>query len=214
MIITKEKLIIFDVGAILLETKMGCFKDLLVILGKEKEVKAIDEEYQKRKKAGPWGMEQLANLYKGFSEEELKKVTEKYCQKSLKEDVKECFQSLKEKDYILGVISGNPQFVIDWLIDNLPLDFAKGTELEFKNGIASGNLQTKVDRYVKVEILKEKIKEYQIDKKNVIIVGDSITSLPMVELAGKFFAFLPKEDVVKEKAIQIIKDFQELKNVL
>jgi hypothetical protein len=48
-----KKLIIFG-PCTLLKGEMGGFKDVLVLLGKKKEVQKIDREYQKRRISGPW----------------------------------------------------------------------------------------------------------------------------------------------------------------
>lgn len=209
-----KKLIVFDVDGVLLRSKMGGFKDILILLGKKEEVKRLDEEYQKRKHSGPWGREQLAKLYKGFSKEKLREITAEYCQKNLEPGAKECITELKKNNYIVGALSSNPQFIMDFLAENLFLDFSEGAEIEFKRGKATGKFQKKVDRYVKAEILRKKIETYGFKKENVIVVGESITDLPMAELAGTFIAFRPKEKIVSEKANKIVENLQQLKKEL
>lgn len=210
----RKKLIVFDVDGVLLSNKLGGFKDILVILGKGKEVKKIDKEYQKRKHAGPWGMEKLAKLYKGFSEKKLREITVQYRQKNLTRDAKECIMELKKRGCVVGALSSNPQFIMDALVENLLLDFSEGTQLEFKKRIATGRIQKKVDRYGKSKILKRKIKSYGLKEKDIIVVGDSITDLPMANLAGAFIAFRPKEGIIKEKANKVVKNFQRLQKEL
>lgn len=206
------KLIVFDVDGVLLDNKMGGFKDILVLLGKEKEVQRIDEEYQRKKFTGPWGLKELADLYQGFSKDKLKKVAFNYCKQNLMKGARKTLEELKKKSYLVGALSSNPQFVMDVLSEILPLDFCEGTRLEFEGGIAIGRILKKVDRYRKAEILKEKIKQFGIKKKNVTMVGDSLTDLPMIEEAGLFIAFNAKEEV-KEKA-DIIVDRKDLKEIL
>ena len=210
----ENKMIIFDADGTLLDNQrnglMGGFKDILVGLGKEKEVLAIDEEYQRRKHLGPWGLEQLAILYKGFSKSELDEASLKYVRETLRPDASECLRVLKMRCFIIGVISSGPQFIMDVLSRILGMDFADGTRLEFINGKSTGKIKKKVDRYVKAEILKGKMREYVAERNDVIVVGDSITDLPMAELAGKFIAFQPREDAVREKADIIIKNLNDL----
>jgi len=206
------KLIVFDVDGVLLDNKMGGFKDILVLLGKEKEVQRIDEEYQRKKFTGPWGLKELADLYQGFSKDKLKKVAFNYCKQNLMKGARETLEELKKKSYLVGALSSNPRFVMGVLSEILPLDFCEGTQLEFKEGIATGRILKKVDRYRKAEILREKIKQFGIKKKNVTIVGDSLTDLPMIEEAGLFIALGAKEEV-KEKA-DIIVDRKDLKEIL
>jgi len=208
-----KKLIIFDVDEVLLDNKLGGLKDILVILGKGKRVREIDKEYQKRKLAGPWGLEQLAKLYRSFFKERLKKLAIKYCKENLMNGTKECLEKLKAKNYVLGALSSNPQFIMDTLSKILPLNFSEGTKLEFKKGIATGKIQRKVDRYIKAKILKGKIKKYKLKKENAIVVGDSITDLPMTKEAGVFIAFLPKEKEVEKIANFVIKK-KDLREIL
>lgn len=200
-----KKLIVFDADGVLLDNKIGAFKEILVLLGKEKEVEAIDEEYQRRKFAGPWGLEQLAGLYKGISQEELKIVALGYCQNNLMKGAKECLAELKRKSYIVGALSSNPRFIMDTLSEILLLDFAEGTGLEFRKGVATGKIVRKVDRYIKAQTLEEKMNQLGFRKQAVVIVGDSITDLPMAERAGFFIAFNAKEEV-KEKADVIVEE--------
>lgn len=207
-----KKLIVFDVDGVLLDNKLGGFKDILVLLGKEKEVKKIHKEYQKRKFIGPWSLEKLAKLYEGFLRKRLEKLAMKYCKKNLMKGVKECLKELKKKKFIIGALSSNPQFIMDALRNILPLDFCEGTRLEFQKGIATGKIKRKVDRYIKAKILKEKIRKYKLEKENTILVGDSISDLPMAKFVKIFIAFLPKEKDVKEKANFVIKrkDLREI----
>lgn len=209
-----KKLIVFDVDGVLLNNKLGGFKEMLIILGKEKEVKIIDEEYQKRKHLGPWGLEELSKLYEGFSENNLSKTSIEYCKQNLQKGVQETINEFKKRGFLVGALSSNPQFIMDSLGKMFSLDFSEGTRLEFKKGVATGKIKKKVDRYKKAKILEEKIKDYKVGKKDIIVVGDSITDLPMAGLAGTFVAFCPKDKLVKEKANKIIENFQELKELL
>lgn len=207
-----KKLIIFGVSGVLLGDKIGGIKDLLVILGKEKEVRKIDKEYQKRKFTGPWGLKKIAELYRGFSESELKEAAFKYCQANLREEAREVLSELKKKGHLLGALSANPQFIMKALLEILPLDFSEGTRLEFKKGIATGKIQKKVDRYIKAKILKQKIKTLGFKKEKTLVIGDSVTDLPMAKEAGLFIGFDPKEETVREVANAIIeqKDLRKI----
>ncbi|MFZ5559408.1 MAG: HAD family hydrolase [Patescibacteria group bacterium] len=197
-----KKLVIFSSGALLRE-KMGSFKDILVHFGKEKEVKELDKEYQRRKEQGPWGMEQVAALYKGLSEAELREEANRHCREDLAEGAREVVNGLKEKGYLVGAITASPQFVMDALKDALNLDFAAGTELQFENGVATGDISKKVDRFGKAEFVKEKMQELGLEKEDVVIIGDAVSDLPMAEL-GKFIALNADKDSVKEKAQVVV----------
>lgn len=182
------------------KTKMGAFKDILVILGKSEEVRKIDKEYQKRKLLGPWGLEEVARLYKGFPNDELKKIAWEYCQEKLMPGIREIVAELKRKGFLVGGLSSNPQFIMDTLKEILLLDFSRGTQLEFKDGIATGRIQEKVDRYTKAKILRDLKKEYKLRSENIIVFYGSITDLPMAKEAGIFIGFNPEEENIGDIA--------------
>lgn len=200
-----KKLIVFDVDGVLLDNKIGAFKEILIILDKERDVRRIDEEYQRRKHLGPWGLEELAKLYEGFSKDKLKGLALRYCLKNLMKGAEETIAELKEQSYLVGAISSNPQFILETLSEILTLDLFRGTELEFKGNIATGRIVKKVDRYVKAQILKEKMAEFNLSKERVIVVGDSLTDLPIAELSSFFIAFNAKKEVL-EKADAVVSE--------
>lgn len=198
-----KKIVILSSGCLLKEA-MGSFKDILVRFGKEEEVRKLDEEYQQKKESGPWGMEEVAKLYAGISEADLRQEATRHCREDLAEGAKEAIGAIKQMGCIVGAITASPKFVMDALKEALGLDFAFGTELEFVNGTATGNISVKIDRFGKAELLKQKIAELEAEKDNVILIGDSITDLPMAELAGKFIAFNTDIEDVKQKAQAVI----------
>lgn len=208
-----KKLFIFDVDGVLLNVKMGGLKDVLVMLGKEKEVQILEAEYQKIKHLGPWGLEEIVGLYRGRSINELKKLAEKYCGEALMCGAKEAVEGIKSKKYLVVAISSGPQFVLDVLKEKLDLDLVFGTQLEFSNGIATGKITKKIDRFTKKEILGNLIKDNKLSQKDVVAIGDSITDLPLGELAGKFIGFNIKDKEVEERADIVIKE-KDLKNIL
>lgn len=193
-----KKMIVFGT---VFKSEMGGIKDILCLLGKEKEVGEIDREYQRRKYAGPWGLKELSKLYKGFSGDELRQISLDYCRQNLLPEMKEAVIKLKKKGFLIGVLSSNPQFMMDVLRKILPLDFAIGTELEFKKGVATGRIKREVNRYVKAEILRMKRKEYSVSKENVVVIRRAtITHSLMAKEAGFFIGFDPMEDIMTDIA--------------
>lgn len=198
----------------LFKSEMGGIKDLLVLLGKEKEVKKIDKEYQKRKFLGPWGLKELAKLYRGFSLYQLQKISDDYIQKKLLNGLREAVMAMKDKGIIVGVISSNPQFLLDVLKERLSLDFAIGTQLEFKEEITTGKIEKEVNRYTKAAILKEKRKEYGAAIKNTIIIGRLFPAhLPMTKEGGLYIGFDPVKETIGDIARMITTD-KNLKKVI
>lgn len=203
----EQKLVVFTS---LFNSKMGGIKDLLVLLGKGKEARKMDREYQKRKLLGPWGLEELAKLYQGFPEEKLRELTYEYCQKKIIKGMKGFLVELKSKGFLIGALSSDPQFMLDISREILPLDFAEGNHLKFQNKIANGKLKKKVDRYVKAEILKEKAKEYGLKKEKIMGIGRAtIVNLPLSSETNFFVGF----DVEKETIDDVVGAVRNNKNL-
>ncbi len=194
---------------------MGAVKDLLVLLGKGVRVREIDKEYQEKKLFGPWGLEELAKLYKGFPKDKLQTAALYYCRKNLLDGLRELAVNLKKKGFILGILSSNPQFIIDSLRRFLPVDFAFGTQLDFCQGIANGKIKRELNMYEKSEILRREEEKYSITSQNVMVIGRAtINHLLMAEEAGKFIGFNPETENLTKiiNANQEIKKFLLLKN--
>lgn len=206
-----KKMVIFTTTY---KTEMGGIKDLLVILGKKKEVIEIDKEYQKRKLLGPWGLSELAKLYQEITADKLKNLSFDYCQKNLLTGMKELTVELKNRGFLIGVLNANPQFMMDSLKEFFSLDFAEGTQLEFQEGVTTGRIQKEVNRYIEAEILKQKIREYGIDRKNVITMGrSSITHLPIAKESGLYIGFDPAKETIKD-VIKMIRANENLDKII
>lgn len=203
----EQKLVVFTS---LFSSQMGGIKDLLVLLGKEKEARKIDKEYQARKALGPWGLEELTELYGGFSQEKLRETTFDYCQRKIIKGMKGFLFELKDKGFIIGVLSSDPKFMLDISKEILPLDFVDGCHLEFQDNIATGKLKKKIDRYGKAEIVKEKEKKYSIGKQNTIAMGRAtIVNLPVAKQTRFFVGF----DVAKETVDDLVAAVRDNKNL-
>ena len=206
----EPKLLVFTS---LFDSKMGVIKDFLVLSGKEKEVKKMDREYQIRKLFGPWGLEELAQLYQGFSEDKLKEISSEYFQKKLIKGLKGFLLELKNKGFLIGVLSANPQFILEPCKENLPFDFIEGSHLEFKEKIATGKLKKKIDRYIKAEILKKKKIECQLSKENMIGIGRaSIVDLPIARETEFFIGFDDSRETIDD-VIEVIRENKNLTEI-
>ncbi|MCD6232841.1 hypothetical protein J7J81_00440 [bacterium] len=191
-----KKLIVFST---LFKSKVGAIKDLLILLQKEKEVKEIDRIYQEKKFFGPWGLQELGRLYKGFSKSGLESLALHYSRNNLVNGLREAVMNLKKRNFLVGALSSNPQFVMDKLREKLPLDFAEGTQLDFYQNIANGKLWRELDRYKKADLLKKKLEKYGLRKEDVILVSTpSIVHLPMIKEVGFFIGFDPTTDNISE----------------
>ena len=197
-----QKLIVFSS---LFKSQMGAIKDLLVLLGKGEKASLLDKIYQKKKFFGPWGLQELGQLYKGFSKDKLESLALSYSSTKLVDGLRETIVELKKQGFLIGALSSNPQFLMDTLKKKMPLDFSFGTQLDFSQKVANGRLWRELNRYGKAEILRKKREEYRLRKEDIILIGKpTITHLPMIKEAGVFIGF----DPITENILEIIKSLR------
>ena len=194
------KLVVFDVDGVILDTDRGSTKDILVQLGKAQEVEALHQEYLRRRSSGPWGLEEIMMLFRGYSREELMRLARTYCASNLMEGASDTIQELKRRSYIVGSITSAVEFVSQALSELLPLDWIEATTVGWNEGVCIGEIERKVDRYTKREILENYMRENRISKQDVVIIGDSITDVPVSECAREVIAFNASDSPIIERA--------------
>lgn len=192
------KLVAFDVDGVLLRVNKGGFKEVAEFLGKGDAVKEIHKEYERKKNQGPWGLAELAQLYAGFKEKYLLQIANGYVETHLMPGAEKLISWLKKQDIKVIAISSNPHFILDVLAKKLKLDFVKGNELEYVDGVATGKISQEMNRHMKAKVLQNKINEWSIEKSEIAIVGESVTDLPMSELANLFIGFNPSSEIMNK----------------
>jgi len=207
------KAVIINGSGILLDSSLSGISLLLIELGKEKEMLEHQQEYEKVKPEKPWGLENLAELYKGVSEKEINEKSEKIVKEKIKPDAKEIISKIKEKGYTVVNYTSELINVSNALKKELDLDEVYGNVLEFENGIATGKLKEKVDRYDRVKKIKEFIKKNNLSKEDVYIIGGSFTAIPSAEL-GTLIAFNSDCEELNNIAEHKVSKLSELLNSL
>lgn len=204
-----EKLFIFNGSGMLIDSALSGFALLADAMGKKQEMLEHEAYYHKVRKQGPWGSEEFVKMFKGTSQEQLMKKAREIVKNNLMKGAKELVRALKDKGYFVAFYSTDPLEIALALQETLNLDDAFGTEFEYKDGKATGNLKVKFDRYDRAEKIKKLVQYNKLERENVIIVGDSVTALPSKPY-GKLIAFNTKYEELKKEADYII----EGKNLL
>lgn len=194
----KPKIIIFGVGGILLKDGSNPMRDILRMLGKGNEAQEIQEEYERRKKAGPWGLAEYVKLFRGAEKEKLTVLTVEYLSEHLRPQFQDVLQELQRRGYVVGVMSAHPDFIVDTLKKVFDFDFAHGTVFEFENNVATGNLVREFNRYDKGDAVESLSETFSVSPDDIVVVANSITQVPIIEHVGGYIAFNQKNDLGKK----------------
>jgi phosphoserine phosphatase SerB len=211
-----EKMIIFDMDNTILEGSFITaaadafnFRDQLI-----KIVTESDNHYTRTKA--------IAKLLKNRSFGEILEVVDGI---KIIDDAAETMRELKRKGYIIGIISDSYDVVTNHLKNKLKMDFSVANELEFSKSIATGEVKVpsaflrndtskcKHD-FCKSNVLFQLAEKYNIDKKNIIAVGDSENDICLVRESGIGIAFnsgnkflnLVADKIITEKSFRPILD--------
>ncbi len=207
------KALIINGSGILLDSDLAGIRLLLVELGKEKEMLEQKQEYDKIKQEKPWGLENLAKLYKGFSEKEINEKSEGIVKEKLRKEAKEGINKLKKKGYLVVCYASELINILEAQKKEIGLREVYGNVLEFENGIATGKLKEKVDRKDRVRKIKEFIKRNNLLKKDVYIMGNSVTAIASSKL-GKMISFNSDSEELNNIAEHKISKLNELLEIL
>jgi len=111
----------------------------------------------------------------------------------LAEGAERLISTLKTLGYKTAILSGGFTFFARHLQERFGIDYVHANELEFANGVVTGEVTGQiVDGARKAALLKEIAEQERISLEQVIAVGDGANDLPMLNLAGMGIAFRAK----------------------
>jgi glucosyl-3-phosphoglycerate synthase len=162
----------------------------------------------------------IALLLEGRSMDELLQVAG---QIAMVKDIKEVVKELKKKGYITGIISHSYSLVTNYLRQKIGADFSYANQLEFFDGIATGEVNLPSyffgspesvcgHAYCKTNALQYACEKYTVPLKNCIVAGDNSDDRCIVGHAGKGIAFCSKDELLNTIAFRNIQEssFQSL----
>jgi len=193
-----KKLIVFDVESTLIQA--SSLKNLLKTL----EVKAnLTESMFKFSGDHRGGMQSLikhVRTLKGIHISELEKLSEIL---QLHPGTLELIRILKSMGFKIALLSSGFNFVIKKLFETAGVDYAFSNTLKIdENGLLTGELEEPVITGItKNEILEFILNLENINREQVIAVGDGSTSSHFIENCGLSIAFKPDEPGVKTDGI-------------
>ncbi len=203
-----EKMIIFDMDNTLLEggfittaaDEFG-FRDELIRI-----VTTYSNHYTRTKS--------IAGLLKNRAIDEILEVADKI---KIVDDAAFVIRELKKQGYICGIISDSYDVVTNHLKNRLKMDFSIANELEFSKSIATGEvkvpsafIRTSDSKcghdFCKSNVLFQLARNYRIDFKNIISVGDSEYDICLLKESGIGVAFCSDNKYLNMVADRIITD--------
>jgi glucosyl-3-phosphoglycerate synthase len=163
-------------------------------------------------------------LLKGRTMDELLNVAS---QIELVSDIKEVISVLKQKGYIIGIISNSYTLITNYLKQNIGADFTYANQLEFFEGKVTGEVNLPSTffgspesicghAYCKTNALQHASEKYNVQFKNCIAVGDSVDDRCIIGRAGKGVAFCTKDELLETIADKSIYEpsFKSLLNMV
>ncbi|MBL7664356.1 MAG: phosphoserine phosphatase SerB [Bacteriovoracaceae bacterium] len=194
-----KRLIVFDMDSTLIQAEV--IDELAELQGVGKEVKAITEKAMNGEINFDESLKRRVSLLKGLKESELRKVAERL---PLTSGVEEFIKTVKSLGYKLAIISGGFNYFAHNLRHKLGIDYHFANDLEFENGIMTGNIKGTIVNAEQKAVLLEFIAQQEgIHLGQVVAIGDGANDLPMLARAGLGIAFHAKE-IVKKQANQHI----------
>lgn len=138
-------------------------------------------------------------------------------------DIKEVIKELKNRGYIIGIISNSYTLITNFVRQRIGADFSYANQLEFFEGKCTGEVNLPSyffgspdsfcgHSYCKTNALQYACERYNVPLKSCIVVGDSRDDRCMVGHAGKGVAFCTKDELLGTIAFKNIREqsFQSL----
>ncbi len=150
----------------------------------------------------------IAMLLKGRSINELIEICDTI---PMIDDAKETIKELRNRGYIVGIISDSFDCVTNHVKNKLGMDFSLANELEFSKSICTGEVRIPSFLFnhpeskcrhslCKTNALLTILKKHRLKLENSIAIGDSMNDLCMIKEAGLGIAFCSKEELLNHHA--------------
>ena len=204
----KKGLVLFDLDSTLIEEET--IDELAKLAGVEHEVKNITKEAMNGKIDFEESLKRRVALLKGLPTGGVNEIISRL---KLTKGAKETIKELKNRGYVVGVISGGFTIATDKVKRDLDLDYAYSNELIIKKGKLTGEVKGRVmGPTSKGDILEKIAKKEKIDLKDSFVVGDGANDISMFKRAGFKIAFCAKEILKRNADISI--DKRDLREIL
>ena len=132
-------------------------------------------------------------------------------------DIQEVVHALKEKEYLVGIISHSYLLIANYVRQNIGGDFAYANQLDIYEGKATGEVNMPSyffaspesicgHSYCKTNALQYACDKYNVSLRNCIVVGDDRDDRCIMAHAGKGVAFCTGDELLEKIAYISIKE--------
>ncbi|MFI2811890.1 phosphoserine phosphatase SerB [Microbulbifer sp. JSM ZJ756] len=182
----------FDMDSTLIDAEV--IDELARITGIGDRVAAITEAAMRGELDFRQSFKKRMALLQGFSEQRLADIAP---QLPIKEGARELLQALRALGCKTAILSGGFTYFAHYLQrEKLAVDFVHANELEFADGVLTGEvIEPIVDGQRKRILLEQMAAEHGLALESVIAVGDGANDIPMLNLGALGIAIHPKPKV-------------------
>ncbi|MBX9850053.1 MAG: phosphoserine phosphatase SerB [Rhodocyclaceae bacterium] len=183
------RLIAFDMDSTLITVE--CIDELADFAGKKHSVASVTESAMRGEIDYKDSLSRRLSLLEGLDARVLAQVYAERVQ--LSPGAKELLQAAQQAGLRTAILSGGFTYFTERLRIELGFDFATSNELEIAGGKITGRVIGKiVDAHAKAERIVKLCKELDINKNQVIAIGDGANDLLMMAEAGLSVAYHAK----------------------
>jgi phosphoserine phosphatase len=195
----RPQLIAFDLDSTLINVEV--IDELARLAGVGEEVRQLTESAMRGEMNFQQAFRRRIALLKGLDERRCLHLLDGI---ALNDGAERLIHSLHAIGCKIAVLSGGFSFVVDWLKQRLPIDFALTNTLAVRDGCVTGEvIEPVVDGAAKASAFRELAEVNRIPMKQTIAVGDGANDLPMMKLAGLSVAFRAKPKVREQADVAL-----------
>jgi phosphoserine phosphatase len=183
-----RRLFAFDMDSTLIQGEV--IDELAKMAGVADQVVRITESAMRGEIEFQESFRRRVALLKGLPEARVRELIGRI---PLAEGAERLISTLKTLGYKTAILSGGFTFFARCLQQRFGIDYVHANELEFANGVVTGQVTGQiVDGARKAALLEEIARQEHISLEQVVAVGDGANDLPMLNLAGMGIAFRAK----------------------
>jgi len=198
----RKRLVVFDMDGTVIDGEI--LDELAKAVGIEKEISEITGKGMRGEIDFEESLRTRVMMLKGVKECILKEIRDNM---KLTPGAEELINVLKNIGYKIALISGGFTYFADVFKEKFGFDYVYANKLVIKNGKLTGEIEGDIiDSKKKAEIMEEIARKENIQRDDIIAIGDGANDQIMLKNAGLGIAFNPKEILKKEADGVITKD--------